>query len=34
MAKRYQRGNQKPDIKDGHAIQWPKDTIKAFNTSL
>jgi hypothetical protein len=26
MAKRYQRGNQKPDIKDGHAIQWPKDT--------
>ena len=26
MAKRYQRGNQKPDIKDGHVIQWPKDT--------
>jgi hypothetical protein len=26
MAKRYQRGNQKPDIKDGHPIQWPKDT--------
>jgi hypothetical protein len=26
MAKRYQRGNQKPDIKDRHVIQWPKDT--------
>ena len=24
MAKIYQRGNQKPDIKDGHVIQWPK----------
>ena len=25
MAKRYQRGNQKPGI-DGQTIQWPKDT--------
>ena len=26
MAKRYQRGNQKPYIADEQAIQWPKDT--------
>ena len=24
MAKRYQRGNQKPEIK-GQTIKWPKD---------
>jgi hypothetical protein len=26
MAKRYQRHNQKPYIKEGQSIQWPKDT--------
>jgi hypothetical protein len=26
MATRYQRGNQKPYIKEVQAIQWPKDT--------
>jgi hypothetical protein len=26
MAKRYQRGNQKPRIEEGQTTQWPKDT--------
>jgi hypothetical protein len=26
MAKRYQRGNQKPGIEEEQTIQWPKDT--------
>jgi hypothetical protein len=26
IAKRYQRHNQKPYIKEGQSIQWPKDT--------
>ena len=25
MAKRYQRGNQKPGIEEGQTIQWPKE---------
>ena len=25
MVKRYQRGNKKQQIKEGHTIQWPKD---------
>ena len=26
MVKRYQRGNQKPKIKEGQTTQWSKDT--------
>jgi hypothetical protein len=26
MAKRYKRHNQKPYIKEGQSIPWPKDT--------
>ena len=26
MVKRYQRHNQKPYIKEGQSIKWPKDT--------
>jgi hypothetical protein len=26
MATRYQRGNQKPHIKEEQTIQWPQDT--------
>jgi hypothetical protein len=26
MARRYQRGNQKPYIKEEQTIQWPEDT--------
>jgi hypothetical protein len=30
MVKRYKRGNKKEYIKEGHTIQWSKDT-KAFD---
>jgi hypothetical protein len=26
MVKTYQRGNKKQYIKEGHTIQWPKDS--------
>ena len=26
MAKRYQWGNQNPQVEDGQTTQWPKDT--------
>jgi hypothetical protein len=26
MVKRYQRGNQKPKVKEGQTTQWSKDT--------
>ena len=33
MVKRYQRGNKKEYIKDGHTIQWSKDTKEVIRNS-
>jgi hypothetical protein len=32
MVKRYQRGNKKQYIKEGHTIQWSKDTKEVLET--
>jgi hypothetical protein len=32
MVKRYQRGNQKPEIKEEQTTQWPKDTKEAIRS--
>ena len=33
MVKRYQRGNKKQYIKEGHSIQWSKDTKEIIGNS-
>ena len=33
MVKRYQRGNKKQYIKEGHTIQWSKDTKEVIRNS-
>jgi hypothetical protein len=33
MVKRYQRGNKKLYIKEGHSIQWSKDTKEVIGNS-
>jgi hypothetical protein len=33
MVKRYQRGNKKQYIKEGHTIQWSKDTNEVIRYS-
>ena len=33
MVKRYQRGNKKKYIKEGHSIQWSKDTKEVIRNS-
>jgi hypothetical protein len=33
MVKRYQRGNKKQYIKEGHSIQWSKDTKEVIRNS-
>jgi hypothetical protein len=32
MVKRYKRGNKKQYIKEGHSIQWSKDTKEVLET--
>jgi archaellum component FlaF (FlaF/FlaG flagellin family) len=34
MVKRYQRGNKKQYIKEGHTIQWSKDTKEVIRNSI
>ena len=34
MVKRYQRGNKKQYIKDGHTIQWSKDIKEVIINSI
>jgi hypothetical protein len=34
MAKRYQRGNQNPQIKEEQTNQWPKDTNNNYLTKF
>jgi hypothetical protein len=34
MAKRYQRGNQNPYIKEEQTTQWPKDTKGAIRIHI
>jgi hypothetical protein len=33
MVKRYKRGNKKEYIKEGHSIQWSKDTKEVIRNS-
>jgi hypothetical protein len=33
MVKRYQRGNRKQYIKEGHSIQWSKDIKEVIRNS-
>ena len=34
MVKRYQRGNKKQYIKEGHTTQWSKDTKEVIRNSI
>ena len=34
MVKRYQRGNKKQNIKEGHSIQWSKYTKEVIRNSI
>ena len=34
MVKRYLRGNKKQYIKEGHSIQWSKDTKEVIRNSI
>jgi hypothetical protein len=34
MVKRYKRGNKKQYFKEGHSIQWSKDTKEVIRNSI